>query len=222
MKLKKLDAARNYGILPRYRVWEKEAVLVNGYASRLSPACIAPSPVMVSTNLSGKMRGMPAVTSSCKNNPRCLSRIRAGVGVCAHCFADKGHSIHEQPRVNGVYNGELLSRELLPPDLLPRFINAQIARIESHGDVINVTHARNYVRMIRNNPDTFFGVWSKNPDFWAEAFKAEGGKPANMNFILSVCTLNADGEKLLEFALKNSRLWMQFLRPRSRTRRPEN
>ena len=45
------------------------------------------SPVHVSDYMSGKMEGIPSISTSCLENPICRARMENGESVCSHCFA---------------------------------------------------------------------------------------------------------------------------------------
>ena len=68
-------------------------------------------------------------------------------------------------------------------------VTSLIARIESFGDVANVTQARNYIRIIRAHRWIQFGIWSKNHEIWLEAFEKDG-KPRNCTYVLSSRNVN--------------------------------
>ena len=73
-------------------------------------------------------------------------------------------------------------------------LNYAYFRIESHGDLFNVTQARNYLRLIKKNPHVMFGWWTKSPRLIAEALKAEGMSkpPKNVNIVQSGFFLNKE------------------------------
>ena len=79
--------------------------------------------------------------------------------------------------------------EILPLDMLPRFVNVSIVRIESFGDVANVTQAVNYANLCKVNPRVIFAWWSKNMPIIKQAFDLVG-KPRNVVMIQSSELLN--------------------------------
>ena len=62
-------------------------------------------------------------------------------------------------------------------------------RIESFGDVQNVTQARNYLRIIKAFPNKRCAIWSKNKEVYKKAIQFEG-KPQNTSYVHSSLFLN--------------------------------
>ena len=58
-------------------------------------------------------------------------------------------------------------------------------RFEALGDLINVAHAKNYMKMCLKNADADCALWTKNPHLLWTAVLAMGGKPQNVQFVLS-------------------------------------
>lgn len=148
--------------------------------------------VIVSDNMTGKMAGFPSISTNCLCNPFCRARIEKASleSICAHCFAEATINHYEDLNENCKHNFDVLTAEVLPLELLPRFYSdVKQARIESFGDVFNVNQAINYINIAIVNPHVNVTAWSKNPFIWAAAFKRVG-KPSNMTFILSSQYLN--------------------------------
>jgi hypothetical protein len=149
-----------------------------------------PSPVYVSDSLTGKMKGVPAVSTDCRANPVCIARMKDKDSICAHCFAAAFLDRYTASGEHAFLNTLLLVNHLIPADLLPVFGNVCFARIESSGDVGSVVHALNYLNMIKLNRRVVFGWWSKNINIVDSAIEMVGGKPRNMIFIQSSCYVN--------------------------------
>jgi hypothetical protein len=99
-------------------------------------------------------------------------------------------------------NAKILANTLLEGREIPA-TNDLIYRFESFGDLYNVTHLKNYVRIAERNPYTTFGLWTKNIWILDEVFNQEGvEKPKNLSIIVSSPLLN----KPLE--LDRERYWM--------------
>lgn len=148
--------------------------------------------VKVSTGMTGKMRGIESLSTSTDTNPICQARRNCKGSVCEHCFAHRTLSMYKQSREAYAQNGEVLANHLLSKREAGfiRFSTA-LGRIESFGDVANVIQARNYIRIVRGNPQTMFGAWTKNPEIWDEAFAIEG-KPRNLSMVVSSMWLNKE------------------------------
>ena len=147
--------------------------------------------IKIST-LSGKMQKVRAISTYAGDNPSCLALMKCGDNVCSHCYAYKQveSGIYPNQRTCLERNGKALSSQLLEvvPDLT-KLKYHDIFRFESHGDVINVTNARNYIRIAKANPSVRFAAWTKRPLIWKAAIEKEG-KPDNLNLVYSSPKVN--------------------------------
>ena len=143
---------------------------------------------------SHKMAGIQSISTSVLDNPICQYRRKVPGTVCEKCYAD--HLCRYRKSLQNCLsrNLSILSGHLMDQQECLRVpIDTAYARIESFGDVANLTHARNYIRIINANPQTQWGIWSKNLEIWMEAFDIEG-KPENCSFVLSSTFLNAPAQ----------------------------
>ncbi|MDY4855943.1 MAG: hypothetical protein SO155_07995, partial [Candidatus Ventricola sp.] len=115
-------------------------------------------------NHTGKMEGMQSLSTSCLCNPACAARMKDPSSICSHCFAAAMHKRYGALADCMENNSRILSGRLFEVSELP-MINAAFFRFEPFGDLINVTHARNYLRICKRNPWTRFALWTKNPAF---------------------------------------------------------
>lgn len=173
----------------------KKTVFINGkeYLLKKSKYAVNESPIHVSDSMSGKMSGIPSISTSCVCNPICIARMRDGDSICAHCFAEttlKRYTACGKAMESNYY---LLTESVLDTALLPRFANVAIVRIESFGDVANVTQAINYANICKVNPNVVFAWWSKNMKICKEAFD-KVGKPDNVIMVESSPKLNEQAE----------------------------
>ena len=147
------------------------------------------------TEHTGKMAGLWGVSTSVTLNPICQQRVKDGESVCSHCFSQRmwnpENGTYRKQRGCYEQNFRILTTHLLEGDELPEFdpVKVPLVRIESFGDVANVTQARNYLRMAWNNPKSRFAAWTKNPGIWKRAIEIEG-KPKNLQMVLSSRRLN--------------------------------
>lgn len=141
--------------------------------------------IHITLNHRGKMTGMYSVSTCCFCNERCPRNAKIKGSVCEKCFAMRQMKHFTSMKDPLVQNYKILTSEIIEWDDLP-IINALYFRIESFGDVANVTQCINYMHLIQKNPGVFFAWWSKNMDIINEMFKETGyEKPANVNFIES-------------------------------------
>ena len=169
-----------------------EKITVNGkeYTGRKSKYTTNTTALHVSDDMSGKMKNIPSVSTSCLNNPICQKRMQDGESVCAHCFAAATLARYTACGAAAESNTVLLNDSVLPVSMLPKFKpGVKIARIESFGDVASETQAINYANMARNNPGVVFAWWTKNTPIVAKAFDAVG-KPKNVILIESSPKVN--------------------------------
>ena len=148
--------------------------------------------VYISDNMSGKMSGIPSISSACFCNALCKARAAKDSMICKHCFAMKTTARYKALAEHLKDNYELLTSRVLSDDELPKFSYAVgMVRIESFGDIANVIQAMNYLNIARINPHVRFGWWTKNPGFISAALKALGiEKPENVRIIYSSPIVN--------------------------------
>ena len=125
----------------------------------------------VSQGLTGKMTGMPAITTSMLCNAHCQKLSNIIGTVCEKCYTMK--YLKSRPAVEKCYaeNTDLLTSSIIPIKQLP-FINAAMCRLETFGDMLIiskyqeewdrsvVTHGRNHY--------AFAYVWNKTDDYCSE------------------------------------------------------
>lgn len=166
--------------------------------------------VIVSRTMTGKMEGVHGISTSNVENKICQWRKSCKDSICQNCFAEGIMNQYDSAHLNSVYNLELLSSRLLDDSELPTLVE-DIFRIESFGDVSNVIHARNYLRIIRKNSLTMFGWWSKNMHLVSAAIKAEGFIPENVNFIQSSMFVNCKDEAKYDFVVATFTVYDDFM-----------
>ena len=147
---------------------------------------------------------MRSISTSVLNNSRCIDRINHAIAtnddkcICLYCFSVAAVSDDSKRgrgmRKNCENNHRILTSRFLSWSKLPA-IKTDYFRFESHADVQNVIQCINYLMFIEKSNEsadthgrkhTNFGVWTKNPDIWAECFNQLGvRKPDNLHFHLS-------------------------------------
>lgn len=148
------------------------------------------SPVYINDNMTGKMTGIPAISTSPRLNPICQARAKNGYSVCSKCFAMRTTARYKSLEKRLEENYELLTSRVLDLDELPRFNKAiAMVRIEAFGDLVNKTQATNYLNIIRANPHIHFAWWTKNLNFIEDAL-ARSFKPDNVQVVYSSPQVN--------------------------------
>lgn len=170
--------------------------MVKVYKSKFA---VNPSRVYVSDNMSAKMAGVPAISTSVALNPICQARAKNPDSICAHCFAIATVARYTKLGEHLAENTEVLTAEVLPLEELPKFgFNVGMVRFEAFGDLNNVTQVINYFNIARVNSHVHFALWTKNPKLIAVAIEAGAVKPANLNIIYSSPMLNAPALDIFE------------------------
>ncbi len=144
--------------------------------------------VYVSEHMTGKMQGIPAISTSVLFNPICKARSSVPGSICQKCFAQETVSHYKWLREYVEDNYMVLNSRLLNPEELPHIYN-DICRLEAFGDLASVTQARNYIRIAKRSPWCTFAIWTKNPAYLDKAIREEG-KPENLICVLSSNFIN--------------------------------
>lgn len=153
------------------------------------------------TKHSGKMAGMISISTAVTTNERCAKNAQTPGSICQKCFAAaqmKRYPSMEKPMVE---NQRILTSEILPMEKLPT-INSLYFRFEAFGDLNNATQVINYFRLCYKNPRVKFALWTKNPDYIAEAIDAGYDKPDNLNIVLSSLFINKERKNPFPFVDK--------------------
>ena len=135
------------------------------------------------SKMSGKLKGIRALNVNPLTNKFCQKNIDSNT-ICQYCYSKRMLKTFRQ-RCIPIFetNSRLLSKPI-PQDKLPK-LNDKIFRIHAHGELINKTHYKNIVNLIKKNPDTFFAFWTKRLDLIDPSIK-----PKNSNFIYSTQEIN--------------------------------
>lgn len=149
--------------------------------------------IMFSHNMTGKMENILSLSTNCFCNPVCIARMKAGIGICAECFAAWIETQYSGVFENTALNAEVLTSMVLPLAVIP-VIDADELRIESFGDTANWKQAANYLNMARQNPLVPVTAWTKNPNHYTEAIKRGYSKPENFTLIYSSPELNTPAD----------------------------
>ena len=166
----------------------------------------------VSQGLTGKMTGMPAITTSMLCNAHCQKLSNIIGTVCEKCYTMK--YLKSRPAVEKCYaeNTDLLTSSIIPIKQLP-FINAAMCRLETFGDIVNTTHLQNYVNLIKKNNHCMFSLFTKNYTVVFDYFKAHK-QPKNLSIVISSLIINEPFE--LEFIpdyLTNVKIFTVYSKP---------
>jgi len=127
----------------------------------------ANSPVYISTEMVGKMKGLWAISTTPLLNPFCMKMSKCKGLICEKCysiFLCKGIRAHvvEKPYTE---NYKVLSEKILDEKELPRFNRKfKVIRFTAHGELINDINFINFVNICNVNPTHTFALWTKRTD----------------------------------------------------------
>lgn len=133
--------------------------------------------------MSGKMEGIPALSTSTRENPGCARNRKIVGSVCAKCYAFRQTSYRVSLENVLLKNSAILSGKPLKDQQIPRTCS-RVFRFESHGDLINAVHLRNLVAICVANPLTTFTLWTKQYRIPETVFKTVA-KPGNLILVYS-------------------------------------
>ena len=145
---------------------------------------------MVPCNLheDGKIEGISSIDSSCGACEFCQKMQMAAENnpfiICKYCYDEKQEKYRKGMAQRHALNAAILSLVLFDISELATIPATDTVREDSSGDVVNVIHARNYIRFSYAHPYANVALWAKNVEVVTEAFDIEG-KPQNMKFIQS-------------------------------------
>lgn len=150
------------------------------------------------TQHSGKMAGMVSISTSVTTNKRCEKNAQIKGSICEKCFAAKQMKFYPSMENCMVENQRILTSEILPLEKLPT-INNLYFRFEAFGDLNNAIQVKNYFNICYKNPKVKFALWTKNPDYIAQAIKDGYEKPENLNIVLSSLFINKERKTRYSF-----------------------
>lgn len=144
----------------------------------------------ITVNHSGKMLNMQSLSSS--HPPSCEKKP-----CYKECFDVRLVKRWSSVTKARARNTDAMINVLLPDAALPR-VNAAVFRLNAGGELWNVTHARNMIRIAKHNPRTTFALWTHEPKLVQAAIKSEG-KPCNLVLVYSSMNYNKPDRKPKNF-----------------------
>ena len=144
------------------------------------------------TKHSGKMEGIPSISTSCILNSRCQKRVSCDKSVCHNCFAHSYMKFRKELREALERNYHILTERLLTKKEIGDLnINSSFFRLEAFGDLNNNIQLINYINICKFYRYTRFALWTKNVDILLSIFSQKKyRKPKNLSLIISSPLLN--------------------------------
>lgn len=137
---------------------------------------------------SGKIEGVTSCDSSCHGCTFCEKMRKAAESdpsiICGECYDAKQEDYRTSVKNRHMLNLRIMSSVLFEVEELAILPTTAITRINSSGDIENVTHAQNMIRFAKAHPHSKVAIWAKNYDTVTKAFDLEG-KPENVLYIAS-------------------------------------
>lgn len=148
------------------------------------------------STLSGKLEGFCSLSTSVWDNEFCQRKQCIKGSVCEKCYAQSSRwkNTLKTPLLN---NMRVLTKRLYKIQDFP-YVPYSVLRLESHGDISNLTQARNYIRLAKRNPHCTFTIWTKNHTTLNMAISMEG-KPGNLICGVSSLFLNEPADTNYEW-----------------------
>jgi len=131
------------------------------------------------SKMSGKLEGLRSINTNPLTNNFCKAMSKNKMFICSKCYSIRMLSTYRKTCVNAFEeNSKILSKPLKEIPV----INDKYFRFSSHGELINMTHLENYLKIARANPNTIFTLWTKRKDLIR---RYQGEIPENVVMIYS-------------------------------------
>ena len=140
-------------------------------------------PLVHISKMTGKLDGFKAISTNTQTNPYCIKQNASGRedNICTKCYSHKMLGSYRKNMAPALQrNSEALANKVHDPEYLPTILDA-FFRFNAHGELINMTHLENLVRIAIKNPHCNFALWTKRNDIVSKYFK---DRPKPKNFIL--------------------------------------
>jgi hypothetical protein len=138
-----------------------------------------------------KMDGIQSISTSPLINKHCNKNRQVEGSVCQKCYSHTYNKMRPSLREALKHNTRELTERVLDNAELP-VINAGFFRLESFGDLNNLTQLENYCRLAEKNAHCQFSIWTKNADMIEVHFCDNRVKPKNLKIIYSSLILNEE------------------------------
>lgn len=138
----------------------------------------------------GKMLNMASLSTSVVMNEYCMQNRMLDGSICQKCYAIATTERYTPLAACLEHNYNLLTKDVLQFVSLP-YTTALLFRFEAFGDIANETHFINYLNICYKNPQTYFALWTKNPQIIDTVLnEMKYKKPDNLQIIVSSLYLN--------------------------------
>lgn len=155
---------------------------------KLAPKNLRQNLLHFSYRMTAKMTNILSLSTNCNANPNCQARSRVCGSICEHCFASNTLDHYSSLDANTLANYWILTGSEFSNSDCEKIATEIVAacqknethefRLESFGDLANVTHARNYLYILyhlykvskRAGYKVICGWWTKNVNLLIAAY----------------------------------------------------
>lgn len=134
---------------------------------------------------SGKLDGIPSISTSCLCNEYCIKRSQCTGLICHECYAMGYCDFRKELREKLELNTLFYTNYTIPEKAVP-LLNTLYFRFESFGDLNNELQFINYATIAEVNSGVNMALWTKNPWIIAKAIKNGCRVPKNLKIIYSI------------------------------------
>jgi len=138
--------------------------------------------------MTGKLKGIPSIGTSCKLNPACKLNQSIKGSICEHCYAD---TMRKTVAYKLALNTLVLCTWEFPYEMIG-IVPASKLRFESFSDLFNETQIVNYLNIAKKNTHLNSALWTKRPELLHRAIvnRFNGTKPENLSVVVSSLFVN--------------------------------
>ena len=140
------------------------------------------------SNLRGKLADIQAISTNTTTNPYCIKQNAkgkaTGKNICGECYSMASLTGYMKSMAPALQrNSDALASPIDDSDI--PFINAAIFRFSAHGELINLAHFDNLMRIAKANPwVSCFALWTKRVDI-VNRWLRNNDLPHNVKLIYS-------------------------------------
>ena len=143
----------------------------------------------------GKMDRIQSISTSALLHEGCALRANCSNTICSKCYARRELNRKKKLREKMEYNTLFYTKYELTSRCIP-FINSNLFRFESFGEIQNELQVKNYYSIARKNQHCFFVLWTKETKtIQAAREKYNLKKPGNLRIIASEYLINPQEEQ---------------------------
>ena len=141
------------------------------------------------SEMSGKLKGIDAINTNTCSNSFCkkMSNTDNKYVICKHCYSmNMLKTFRKNCQPSFQHNSNILSTKLIDKHDIPKFKH-ELLRLHAHGELINQTHADNFIRLCKFKPDKQIVLYTKRLDLINNAICRQSHtiKPDNLIIVYS-------------------------------------